>query len=111
MNQIPKRFEGTVIVSELPAIIRDRLGLPADQPVRVTAELDTLPVADRFAQLGETIGRQAKMSGLSEEILSAILAEPAAKTAFDAFGSDLPDEVFEGVFDQPRELAPREVEL
>jgi hypothetical protein len=26
-----------------------------------------------------------------------------AKTAFDIFGSDLPDEVFSGVFDQPRE--------
>jgi hypothetical protein len=27
-----------------------------------------------------------------------------AKTAFDVFGSDLPDEAFEGVFDQPRPI-------
>jgi hypothetical protein len=26
-----------------------------------------------------------------------------AKTAFDVFGSDLPDEIFAGVLDRPRE--------
>jgi hypothetical protein len=37
--------------------------------------------------------------------------QPKAKTAFDVFGSDLPDEVFEGIFDQPRQRGWREVDL
>jgi hypothetical protein len=36
---------------------------------------------------------------------------PEAKTAFDIFGSDLSDEVFVGVFDQPRHRDWREVDL
>lgn len=38
-------------------------------------------------------------------------ANPEVKTAFDVFGSDLPDEAFEGVFDQPRERGWREIDL
>lgn len=34
-----------------------------------------------------------------------------AKTAFDVFGSDLPDEAFAGIFDQPRQKAWRKVDL
>ena len=34
-----------------------------------------------------------------------------AKSAFDVFGSDLPDEVFSGVFDQPREEYWPEISL
>jgi hypothetical protein len=33
------------------------------------------------------------------------------KTAFDVFGSDLPDEVFAGVFEQPRRERWREIKL
>jgi hypothetical protein len=33
------------------------------------------------------------------------------KTAFDIFASDLPDETFEGLFDQPRQRDWRKVEL
>jgi hypothetical protein len=33
------------------------------------------------------------------------------KTAFDIFGSDLPDSAFAGVFDQPRQKGWREVDL
>ena len=31
------------------------------------------------------------------------LTHPEVKTAFDVFGSELPDEFFAGVFDQPRQ--------
>jgi hypothetical protein len=43
--------------------------------------------------------------------LERVLIDPEIKTAFDIFGSDLPDEVFEGVFDQPRDSHWRDVDL
>jgi hypothetical protein len=36
---------------------------------------------------------------------------PGVKTAFDTFASNLPDETFEVVFDQPRQRDWRKVEL
>jgi hypothetical protein len=33
------------------------------------------------------------------------------KTAFDVFGSDLPDDIFAGVFNQPRQQQGRKVNL
>jgi hypothetical protein len=33
------------------------------------------------------------------------------RTAFDAFGSDLPDEAFDEIFDQPRQHGWREIEF
>ncbi len=36
---------------------------------------------------------------------------PEIRTAFDIFGSELPDEAFDGVFDQPRQRNWREVDL
>jgi hypothetical protein len=38
-------------------------------------------------------------------------AHPQPQTAFDVFGSDLPDEAFDEVFNQPRESGWREVDL
>ena len=43
--------------------------------------------------------------------LAKVLIDPQANTAFDIFGSDLPDEAFAGVFDQPRQRSWREVDL
>ncbi|HXZ01521.1 MAG TPA: hypothetical protein VEI03_16120 [Stellaceae bacterium] len=37
------------------------------------------------------------------------LMRSEADTAFDIFGSDLPDEVFAGVFDRPRQRGWREI--
>ncbi len=42
---------------------------------------------------------------------SSALIDPEVKTAFDVFGSDLPDDAFAGIFDQPRQKGWREVEL
>ena len=44
-------------------------------------------------------------------MLENTLVSPAVKTAFDVFGSDLPDQAFAGVFDQPRQKGWREVDL
>ena len=43
--------------------------------------------------------------------LTKSLSGTQVKSAFDIFGSDLSDEVFEGVFDQPRPRQWRDVEL
>ena len=39
------------------------------------------------------------------------LVHPEIRTAFDVFGSDLPDKVFAGVFEQPRQRQWREINL
>ena len=43
--------------------------------------------------------------------LHEALADPVPRTAFDVFGSDLPDDVFADVFDQPRTRDWRRVDL
>jgi hypothetical protein len=43
--------------------------------------------------------------------LEEALVSPGARTAFDVFGTDLPDEAFKNVFDQPRQERWREVDL
>jgi hypothetical protein len=43
--------------------------------------------------------------------LKSALTPAASFSALDAFATDLPDELFEGVFDQPREQAWRDVSL
>ncbi len=61
--------------------------------------------------LAETLrGRPEKAEALRSTLANALL-HPEAKTAFDIFGSDLSDEVFVGVFDQPRHRDWREVDL
>jgi hypothetical protein len=45
------------------------------------------------------------------DAISAALPKIVQRNALDVFGSDLPDEVFEGVFDEPRQTGWREVEL
>jgi hypothetical protein len=55
---------------------------------------------------GEPEKAKALRSALEKTLIS-----PDVKTAFDVFGSDLPDAVFAGVFDQPRQKGWREVNL
>jgi hypothetical protein len=43
--------------------------------------------------------------------LAKVLVDPEVTTAFDVFGSDLPDHAFAGVFDQPRQPDWRAVDL
>ena len=53
-------------------------------------------------------------AGSAEEVRSTlirVLAPSDTKTAFDIFGSDLADEAFTGVFDQPRRQGWRDVDL
>src|ERR1700743_729968 len=61
--------------------------------------------------LAETLrGRDGKAEALRSTLVNA-LHDPEVRTAFDIFGSDLPDEAFAGVFDQLRHRDWREIEL
>jgi hypothetical protein len=55
-------------------------------------------------------GEQGKAKELRLMLENALVG-PEVKTAFDKFGSDLPDQAFAGVFDQPRQKGWREVDL
>jgi hypothetical protein len=61
--------------------------------------------------LAETLRGEADKAAALRMALARALSHPDARTAFDVFGSSLPDEVFEGVFDQPRQQNWREVDL
>lgn len=61
--------------------------------------------------LAETLRGQAEKAAALRSTLATALLHSEAKTAFDIFGSDLSDEVFTGVFDQPRHRDWREVDL
>ena len=60
--------------------------------------------------LAETLRRSEKANALRSTLAKALI-DPQVSTAFDIFGSDLPDEVFAGVFDQSRQRDWREVDL
>ena len=61
--------------------------------------------------LAETLrGDPARAETLRSALEQALL-DPQVKTAFDIFGSDLAEEAFAGVFDQPRQKKWREVDL
>jgi hypothetical protein len=61
--------------------------------------------------LAETLRGEPEKARLLRSALQQALIDPEIKTAFDVFGSDLPDEVFAGTLDQPRQKGWREVDL
>jgi hypothetical protein len=61
--------------------------------------------------LAETLRGDSARAKTLRSALEQALIDPQVKTAFDLFGSDLPDEAFAGVFDQPRQKSWRQVDL
>ena len=61
--------------------------------------------------LAATLRGKAEKAEALRSTLAKALLHPEVKTAFDIFGSDLPDEAFAGVFDRPRQGNWREVDL
>ena len=61
--------------------------------------------------LAETLRGEPERAKTLRSTLEQALADPEVKTAFDVFGSDLPDEAFADVFDQPRQTGWRETGL
>jgi hypothetical protein len=70
--------------------------------------------AKRDARLLRAVAKTLRDDPERAEGLRSMLAKtvnPEVRTGFDVFGSDLPDEAFAGVFDQPRQRGWREVDL
>jgi hypothetical protein len=61
--------------------------------------------------LAQTLRGKAEKAEALRSALANALIHPGVKTAFDVFGSELPDETFTGVFDQPRQRDWREADL
>ncbi|MCL2716855.1 MAG: hypothetical protein FWD68_20425 [Alphaproteobacteria bacterium] len=61
--------------------------------------------------IAEALRKEPEKAKALRSTLEKELVDPRIKTAFDVFGSDLPDEVFAGVFDQPRSRNWREEDL
>jgi len=62
-------------------------------------------------RVAETLRSDPEKAEAMRSALKKALVEPGIATAFDVFGSDLSDETFAGVFDQPRQRHWRKVEL
>ena len=61
--------------------------------------------------IAETLRSKPEKAKALRSTLETALIDPEIKTAFDVFGSDLSDNVFAGVFDQPRLKEWREIDL
>jgi hypothetical protein len=67
--------------------------------------------AELLRELAKTLRSEPQKAKAVRSALKQALTGSETKTAFDIFGSDLPDETFAGVFEQPRQVGWREVEL
>jgi len=67
--------------------------------------------ADLIRALAETLRSESEKAKTLRSTLVQSLVHPGIRTAFDVFGSDLPDEVFAGVFEQSRQKLWREIDL
>jgi hypothetical protein len=61
--------------------------------------------------VAKTLRGEPRRASALRSALEDVLVKPEVRTAFDVFGTDLPDEVFTEVFDQPRHESWREVDL
>lgn len=61
--------------------------------------------------VAETLRSGTNKADSLRATLAKVLLHAEAKSAFDIFGSDLSDEAFAGIFDQPRHGDWREVDL
>jgi hypothetical protein len=61
--------------------------------------------------VAETLRAKNEKAETLRSVLARALVHCEAGTAFDIFGSDLPDEIFAGVFDRPRQRDWREIDL
>lgn len=67
--------------------------------------------ANLIRALAETLRDKPERAAALRSTLASALLDPDVRTAFDVFGSELPDGAFDGVFDQPRRDGWREVDL
>ena len=67
--------------------------------------------ADLIRALAATLRGEAEKAEALRATLAKALLHPEVRSAFDVFGSDLPDENFADVFDHPRQRDWRRVDL
>jgi hypothetical protein len=67
--------------------------------------------ASLIRAVAEALRGGAEKAEAVRSTLATALMHPEVKTAFDIFGSELPDEVFAGVFNRSRQGNWREVDL
>ncbi len=67
--------------------------------------------ADLIRALAETLRNESEKAKVLRSTLVEALVDSEIKTAFDVFGSDLPDEAFADVFEQPRQRQWRDINL
>jgi hypothetical protein len=67
--------------------------------------------ASLIRALAEALRNEAEQVETLRSTLAKALVHPEIKSAFDVFGSELPEEAFAGVFDQPRHGEWRRVDL
>jgi hypothetical protein len=78
--------------------------------IRVEVQADRAD-AGLIRGLAEKLRGEPDRARMLRSMLEQALEEKGKRTAFDVFGSDLPEETFEGVFGQPRQKGWREVDL
>lgn len=61
--------------------------------------------------VAETLRGEADKARALRSTLEKALLDAEGRTAFDVFGSDLPDEAFAGIFDRPRQRSWRKLDL
>ena len=61
--------------------------------------------------VAETLRGGAEKAEALRSTLAQALMHPEVRTVFDIFGSELPDEAFAAVFEQPRQHNWREVDV
>lgn len=61
--------------------------------------------------LAEALRNEPEKAATLRAALVKSLMNPEVKNAFDVFGSDLSDDAFAGIFDQPRQRHWRRVDL
>jgi hypothetical protein len=91
----------------------------ADMQRRRTAERGLVRVevqatgsdAALIRALAQSLRSDPQKAKATRSALTRALIESEVATAFDVFGSDLPDETFVGVFDRPRPQDWRKVDL
>jgi hypothetical protein len=96
--------------SQRKAIRTHRRRAAARGLVRVEVQAPKRDAGLIRAIAGTLRGEAGKAAALRSTLAQALM-HPEAETAFDIFGSELPDEAFAGVFDQTRQGNWREVDL
>jgi hypothetical protein len=78
----------------------------------VRLEVQTTPKDIQLIRaVAKTLRGEPEKAEALRSTLEEALVRSGVRTAFDVFGTDLPDDAFEDVFDQPRQERWREVDL